>query len=968
MKRTTFLNTLFLSACLLINAWGVAQTTYTFANYPQGAQYAINEPHVLDADVTVYTTECWFYPPDLRIYSSGTHNGFFLTNELPYYIDSLAFNVGDNADQLAIFGSNDSLTWTQIGTIAVTSAYTNRGLSFGSANYKRFKVDVVGSNQLRLKNMTIYYKTAVATPTITPAAGLYYAPQNITLNCDTAGATIRYTLDGTNPTSASTTYTSPFLLSTSATVKARAWKGLDSSAVATATYTLSLTPTLSVSPTDLLVYDTATSTTFTVTAANLASAISITSDNPDFQVNPSSLPITTTSGTVNVTFTGSTNDVGKIIVTSGTLRDSVFVTGEIYVAPIDTIIYGTGFEANEGFAIQLSGTAPNYQNDTLFYTGGTNEKWRFYHGTPTTTSAITGVQSAQTRYYVSGEHNGHIGYTFTDFDLHNVTKVTFKAKRDNVPALQLKAQYSVDGGYSWIGDSSFVINTTAADFTYFITDSGQYYNVRLKFSMDFTTPIAAQLTIDDVTVYGVLGLEPTIVATPTISPNSGNHYTAQTVTIACETENAEIRYTIDGSEPTITSQLYTSFFTIDSTTVVKAKGFKAGYDASNTATATYTFPIKVPNIAAWKAANTANSTTPYTITGDITFVFKNGSNIYVQDNTGGMLIYDNTSIISETYSEGDVISGGITGKCEIYNGMRELIPLLNPAASTVNNGTVAPTVVTAATLASVSGYDEYEARLVRINNITFEEDGVFDITTATNVNFSQNATTLIARNSFKTLDMTIEEGTTADIIGFVAKFNTDVQLYPRNNDDIIIITETVDIPYFLIDNVFYGDGSTYTIFTVKGGITDIVIGCGTVGATIYYTEDNSEPTTASTLYTEPFEINPLSPAIKAIAVKEGMITSAVSTLYIVVEGGIDDINQDLVTLYPNPAQSFVKLDNLLEVQAQAIALYNAQGQLIGKYAVTDNIAEISLSGMASGTYFVQIATPKGNIVKKISKN
>ena len=45
------------------------------------------------------------------------------------------------------------------------------------------------------------------------------------------------------------------------------------------------------------------------------------------------------------------------------------------------------------------------------------------------------------------------------------------------------------------------------------------------------------------------------------------------VTIACATEGAAIRYTIDGSDPTAESPIYGGPFTIDETTGVKAKAF-----------------------------------------------------------------------------------------------------------------------------------------------------------------------------------------------------------------------------------------------------------------------------------------------------------------------------------------------------------------------------------------------------------
>jgi len=87
---------------------------------------------------------------------------------------------------------------------------------------------------------------AVATPTFDPVPGDYQTPQTVTILCATAGAAIRYTVDGTAPTrSNGTTYTAPFEVSHTTTVKAVALlNGRTDSAEANGTYTLPNAATL----------------------------------------------------------------------------------------------------------------------------------------------------------------------------------------------------------------------------------------------------------------------------------------------------------------------------------------------------------------------------------------------------------------------------------------------------------------------------------------------------------------------------------------------------------------------------------------------------------------------------------------------------------------------------------------------------------------------------------------------------
>lgn len=77
----------------------------------------------------------------------------------------------------------------------------------------------------------------VATPSMDPPGGTYSEPINVTITTTTDGATIRYTLDGSDPDESSTLFSTPIPVSEQTTIKAKAWKeGYIESSTRTATY------------------------------------------------------------------------------------------------------------------------------------------------------------------------------------------------------------------------------------------------------------------------------------------------------------------------------------------------------------------------------------------------------------------------------------------------------------------------------------------------------------------------------------------------------------------------------------------------------------------------------------------------------------------------------------------------------------------------------------------------------------
>jgi len=120
----------------------------------------------------------------------------------------------------------------------------------------------------------------VSAPTFSVAAGSYTATQSVEITCQTVGAAIYYTVDGTIPTTASAKYNTPLSLNASTTIKARATKsGMTDSGVVTAVYTINIPLQQVVAPAFSVVAGTYTSTqSVEITSATAGATIYYTLD------------------------------------------------------------------------------------------------------------------------------------------------------------------------------------------------------------------------------------------------------------------------------------------------------------------------------------------------------------------------------------------------------------------------------------------------------------------------------------------------------------------------------------------------------------------------------------------------------------------------------------------------------------------------------------------------------------------
>ncbi|MFT5498355.1 MAG: hypothetical protein ACI9TH_003766, partial [Kiritimatiellia bacterium] len=97
-----------------------------------------------------------------------------------------------------------------------------------------------------------------------------------------------------------------------------------------------------------------------------------------------------------------------------------------------------------------------------------------------------------------------------------------------------------------------------------------------------------------------------VVKDTKFNPDRGFFTNAFAVTISTATLGAEIRYTLDGSEPTASSGIvYTGPIPVDKTTTLRAAAFRLGFTPTDVDTHTYIFPAQVvlqPDLpAGWEA-------------------------------------------------------------------------------------------------------------------------------------------------------------------------------------------------------------------------------------------------------------------------------------------------------------------------------------------------------------------------------
>ena len=331
-------------------------------------------------------------------------------------------------------------------------------------------------------------------------------------------------------------------------------------------------------------------------------------------------------------------------------------------------------------------------------------------------------------------------------------------------------------------------------------------------------------------------------------------------------EGTEIRYTLDGTDPTTSSTLYTDSIKLTATTTVKAIAVKDG-KTSKVAEKTFEkveFTEYTVATLNGKADDEANVKLNFT-NAVVTYV--DNKNVYVRENNVPLLLYG----VNLSLEQGNVINGYLKGDYANYNGVYEL------KANQFTNGDnisveankveVQPTDATLEDILGMKHICDY----VKVAGVTVEKVEIL------NDDNSVKSTSYYAVSGDKKVQFYkgisvadyAGDGKIYDVIAlFNAIYNGNAELQP------ISLTEQTTSADVVVAPTITGE-TPFNEVTFCKIISE-------EGAEIRYTLDGTEPTATSMLYTDSIKITATT-TVKAIAIKDGKTSNVAQKVFEKVE-------------------------------------------------------------------------------------
>lgn len=821
-----------------------------------------------------------------------------------------------------------------------------------------FRADWEGTSDSTVSSATYTITGRVVNPKFSVEPDNYTTTKNVAISTETAGAVIRYTTNGTDPTrTEGDLYSTAITIDKTTTLKAIAykpeWEGSSNSDIASGLYTI-------------------TGKVFAPDIAPLAQ-----NHTQEVEVQITSI---TEGATIRYTIDGTTNPTRFI--------------GELYGAPftltagatVKAIAYKTDWEESSNSDItsraytitgkvespKLSVEPGNYTTAVTLTlscdTVGAKMRYTIDGTTPTRTStlysAAISIPSTRTIKVIAYKDEWQ---TSSDSDIvSGLYTITGKV---STPVMTPDA-----GNFTDSASVTITTDTVGAVIRYTTNgmppsrSTGTIYTAPVQVNSTTTLKAIAykdswQVTSDSDIASGVYTITGK-VANPVIAPQTGFYMSQQTVSISCSTSGSKIKYTTNGTPPSrINGSLYSGSFTVSSTSEIKAIAYKEEWQESSNSdivseTLTITGKVIAPTFNPvggkyTEAKSISISSATSDIIGDVVIRYTLDGSTPSRASTlyeGPVLISSNKTLKAVAYVPQweNASDSNVTSSDYVITGVVPA-PAISPnGGSGVNSISI--------TLSSVAGsiikYTIDETNPSRTNGLTYS--GIINLTQSSTLkamayvsDWESSSDSSISSASF-TVSGNVQPpvfsplplanptsdpvyiSITPTTVGSTVRYTTD-GTNPSETHGTVYTGSTINITQpttlkaiaYKIDWVTSGIVSSVykmsvvqPLFSPLGGTyntnQNVIITTVTPETTIYYTTDGSTPTTASDQYTSPVLISSNS-TLNAVAYKNSggdwlpssmtaqVYTMKVGTPTFSVPSGIYIKNQlvELETMTPN---------------------------------------------------------------------
>ena len=553
--------------------------------------------------------------------------------------------------------------------------------------------------------------------------------------------------------------------------------------------------------------------------------------------------------------------------------NGVVITGSSFTMPDEDVTVTVSVEK-----VTTTSMIVDFENSTSSY-----PDWVFTN--ISSKYSNSGVDAYGGSYY--GANTNSAGNGLTSGSIRTVNKIEnpqsltcyiTKQTNNTTPSTWL-IQVSQDGN-DWTDVASHsAVSMNKGEWMEFSANLSEYSDVYVRVYYKGNSSTAIRL-IDDLTLI----VKSSSVATPTISLESGTYNTIQTANITCDTEDATIYYTTDGTDPTESSILYEGQITIGKSMTLKAIAILDD-ESSFIVSAEYELKVATPVFSieggTYREAQTVTitSATPgatiyYTTDGSepttSSAEYSGAINVTETTTLKAIAVYgemDNSDVATATYTIKEPLSGDVfvkaTSESDLEDGFEIII--VNDSYSKVM-GEQRESNFGAVSIDIDNTVNPYEAALEddATTILTLEgqagewyfkdEEGNYLYTASTSSNAlhtknnKDNYTKATISFSGDNSDavITFQGITTRNILRYNNGNNALFSCYSSGQDPVQIYyrapQQTISKPTITPATGTYMEPQTVTITN------------NAEGTTVYYTVDGTTPTSESTKYTTPFQL------------------------------------------------------------------------------------------------------------------